>query len=376
MKAQIKLGRVAGIEIGLHYSWFIIALLITLSLVGQFHSLNPEWGEGVIWTTAIATSLFFFASIVAHELSHSAVAKARGLPVRAITLFALGGVAQIERESDSASTEFWMAIAGPISSILIGVVCLGLALALGWPLGANPSTPLQAMLMWLGYINISLGIFNLVPGFPLDGGRVLRGIIWWVTGDGVRATRIAARVGQVVAFGFILIGVWRFFHGAGLGGLWIAFIGWFLMDAARASRAEVEISRMLLGVRVADLLERDCLEVDGNDNLQTFVNESLLRTGKRCFLVRVGKEIEGIVTPQEIKGTDHARWPFITVAEVMRPLDQLHAVTPETPVTEALEIMTREDVNQLPVVKEGHVEGFISRSGILRLLQTRAELGM
>jgi predicted transcriptional regulator len=260
--------------------------------------------------------------------------------------------------------------------VLIGIVCLGLAAALGWPLGANPETPLQAMLMWLGYINISLGIFNLVPGFPLDGGRVLRGIIWWITGDGVRATRIAARVGQVVAFGFILVGVWRFFHGAGLGGLWIAFIGWFLMDAARASRAEVEISRMLSGLRVKDLLERDCLEVDGNDNLQTFVSEYLLRTGKRCFLVRNGTDIEGIITPQEIKETDHARWSYITVAEVMRPLDQLHAVTPDMPVTEALEIMAREDVNQLPVLKDGRVEGFISRGGILRLLQTRAELGM
>jgi CBS domain-containing protein len=269
-----------------------------------------------------------------------------------------------------------MAIAGPISSALIGVVCLALAAALGWPLGANPKTPLQAMLMWLGYINISLAIFNLVPGFPLDGGRVLRGIIWWATGDGVRATRIAARVGQIVALAFILFGVWRFFHGAGLGGLWIAFIGWFLLDAARASRAEVEITQMLRLVRVADLVERDCLEVDGHENLQTFVNEHLLRTGKRCFLVCNGIDIEGIITPQEIKETDPTRWPHMTIAQVMRPLDQLHAVTPDTPVTEAMEIMAREDVNQLPVVKGGHVEGFISRSGVLRLLQTRAELGM
>jgi hypothetical protein len=232
------------------------------------------------------------------------------------------------------------------------------------------------MLMWLGYINITLAIFNLVPGFPLDGGRVLRGIIWWATGDGPRSTRIAARVGQAVAFAFILIGVLRFFQGAGLGGLWIAFIGWFLLDAARASRAEVEISQMLRGVRVGDLVERDCLEVDGNENLLTFVNEHLLRTGKRCFLVRNGPDVEGIVTPQEIKGTDHARWPYITVAEVMRPVDKLRAVTPDTPVSEAMEIMAREDVNQLPVVKDGHVEGFISRGGVLRLLQTRAELGM
>jgi Zn-dependent protease len=374
MKAQIKLGRILGIEIGLHYSWIIIALLITMSLVSEFHALNPDWGEGIIWATAIATSLLFFASIIAHELSHAAVAKARQLPVRAITLFALGGVAQIEREADDAKTEFWMGIAGPIMSLVIGFFCLALAVVLGWPVGAVPETPLLAMLMWLGYINISLAIFNLIPGFPLDGGRVLRAIIWWATGDGVRATRIAARVGQFVAFGFIVLGILRFFAGAGLGGLWIAFIGWFLLEAARGSRAQVEISESLRGLRVGDMVERDCLIVDGHDNLQTFVDKYLLRTGKRCFLVRDGHGIDGLITPHEVKETDRERWPYTTIDEVKLPLDRLRVVTPETPVSEALEMMSREDVNQLPVVRDGRIEGVITRGGVLRLLQTRAEL--
>ncbi len=266
MKSHIKLGRIFGIEIGLHFSWFIIALLITLSLADQFHSLNSDWGEGVIWAAAIGTSLLFFVTIIAHELSHAAVAKARGLPVRSITLFALGGVAQIEREAGEASTEFFMGIVGPITSMLIGMLCLGLAWALGWTTLEVPRTPLLAMLMWLGFINIGLGIFNLVPGFPLDGGRVLRGIIWWATGDGLRATRIAARVGQVVAFAFIILGIFRFFAGAGIGGLWMAFIGWFLLEAAGASRAQVETSAVLGSVHAVDLLERDCLVVDGHDN--------------------------------------------------------------------------------------------------------------
>src|SRR6267142_757801 len=296
MKSHIKLGRIFGIEIGLHLSWFIIALLITLSLADQFHAFNSNWGEGVIWATAIGTSLLFFAAIIAHELSHAMVAKARRLPVRSITLFALGGVAQIEKEAGEASTEFWMGIAGPIMSLLIGVICLTLAWAFGWSPLTIPHTPLLAMLMWLGYINISLAIFNLIPGFPLDGGRVLRGIVWWLTGDGVRATRIAARIGQVVAFLFIITGIIRFFTGAGIGGLWIAFIGWFLLDAAGASRAQVEVSTVLRGVRAADLLERDCLVVDGHENLQTFVNDYLLRTGKNCFLVQNGHGIEGIIT--------------------------------------------------------------------------------
>jgi len=376
MKSHIKLGRIFGIEIGLHLSWFIIALLITLSLADQFHAFNSNWGEGVIWATAIGTSLLFFAAIIAHELSHAMVAKARRLPVRSITLFALGGVAQIEREAGEASTELFMGLAGPIMSVLIGIVCLALAWALGWtPLGI-PRTPLLAMLMWLGYINISLAIFNLIPGFPLDGGRVLRGIVWWITGDGVRATRIAARIGQVVAFAFIITGIARFFMGAGFGGLWISFIGWFLLDAANASRRQVEVSSHLRGIRAGDLIERECEVVSAHENLQHFVDEHLLRTGNQCFLVRDGHGIEGIITPYEVAATDRARWADMTIDQAMRPLDQLPSVDPDTPITEAIETMDRENANELPVARNGRIEGFITRGGVLRLLQNRAALEM
>jgi Zn-dependent protease len=178
MKAQIRLGRIFGIQIGLHYSWLIIALLVALSLAGQFHAANPQWGEVTIWATAIVTAALFFVSIILHELSHAAVAKARGLPVRSITLFALGGVAQIEKDATDPKTEFWMAIVGPIASVIIGSVCLGLASLFGWRTPTTPETPLVAMLMWLGVINIALGVFNMIPGYPLDGGRVFRAIVW------------------------------------------------------------------------------------------------------------------------------------------------------------------------------------------------------
>jgi Zn-dependent protease/CBS domain-containing protein len=376
MEAQIKLGRVLGVEIGLHYSWLIIALLITLSLAGHFQVANPAWGRGVIWATAIVTGLLFFAAIVAHELSHAAVARARGLPVRSITLFALGGVAQIEREAADAKTEFWMGIVGPITSAVIGVVFLGIAAALGWTAMSTPDTPLLAMLVWLGYINISLALFNMVPGFPLDGGRVLRALVWWRTGDAARATRIAAQVGQLVAMAFIATGVLRFFAGAGLGGLWIAFIGWFLLDAARASHAQVGIAQALRGVRVADVMERDCPSVDGLSNLQTLADEYLLRTGRRCALVVEKGRVVGLITLQEVKQVERTRWPYTTVDSAMRPLDQLRTVAPDTPVLEALEVMGRDDLNQLPVVSDRRLEGLISRGHVLRLLQTRAELNM
>lgn len=374
MKAQIKLGRVFGVEIGLHYSWFLIALLITLSLAAQFSLNNPDWSDSLRWGLAITTALLFFAAIVAHELSHALVARLRGLPVRSITLFALGGVAQIEKEAPDAKTEFWMGIVGPITSLVIGGICLSIALALGWTPPGFPSRPLPAMLMWLGYINIMLAVFNMIPGFPLDGGRVLRGILWWLTGDAKRATTIAARVGQFIAFGFIVLGLVRFFGGAGFGGLWIAFIGWFLLSASRESYAQVAITEGLRGVRVADVMARDYPTVDGNSNLQTFVEEHLVRTGRRCFVVTLNGRAEGMITPNEVSHLERARWPYTTVAEVMRPLDQVRTVAPDAPVNDALEIMAREDLNQLPVVAAGELAGVVSRGHVLQLLQTRAEL--
>jgi len=375
METHVPLGRVLGVKIGFHFSWILIAFLIVFSLSARFRMTNPDWGAGTIWVLSIATAALFFASIVAHELSHAMVAKARGLPVHSITLFALGGVARIEKESADAKTEFWMGIVGPISSAFIGVLCLAAASALGWPFMADPETPLLAMLVWLGYINVVLAVFNMLPGFPMDGGRVLRAAVWHATGDEHRATRVATTSGQAVAFGFIMLGIIGFFQGAGLGGLWLAFIGWFLLGAARASAAQLEVSESLRGVRVSDVMSRDCPIVDGRSNLETFV-EDVLRTGSRCFLIVENGRVTGLITPHEVKSVEKSQWPYKTVYEVMKPLDQLRTVTPDTPASEALEIIGRQDVNQLPVVSDGRLEGIVSRERILRYLVTRAELNM
>ena len=374
MKAQIKLGRIFGVEIGLHYSWFIIALLITLSLAGHFQVNNPGWSSTLRWGVALVTALLFFVAIVLHELSHALVAQARGLPVRSITLFALGGVAQIEKEAADAKTEFWMGIIGPITSFVIGVLCLLLTVALGWTPPDFPQDPLPAMLMWLGYINIGLAIFNMIPGFPLDGGRVLRGALWWITGNARRATTIAARVGQVIAFAMIVYGVWQFFSGTGFNGLWITFIGWFLLSAARESYAQMMVTEGLRGLRVADVMSGDLSTVDARDNLQSFAEDQLMRTGRRFFIVTLDGRPEGIVTLNEINAVPRPRWPYTTIADVMRPLDRTQTVGPNTPVTEALELMASQDLNQLPVVSGGTLAGLISRAHILQLLQTRAQL--
>jgi Zn-dependent protease/predicted transcriptional regulator len=374
MKAQIRLFRIFGIQIGLNYSWLLIAVLVVLSLAGQFAATNPQWGTNVIWAVAILTALLFFAAIVVHELSHAAVAKARGLPVRSITLFALGGVAQIEKEASDAKTEFWMGIAGPITSALIGLICLGIAAGIGWTPTRAHQSPWAAMLGWLGVINIALAVFNMIPGFPLDGGRVLRAIIWWITGNASRATRVATAIGQLIAFGFIIVGLFRFFNGAGFAGLWLTFIGWFLLDAARSTYAQFETIERLRGLRVRDIMVGDWPVIDANTNLQTFVDDHLLRSGKRCFIVEEDGRVAGMVTPHEVKDVERQRWPQLTVREVMLPLKNLHAVKPATTLTEALQTMGREDVNQLPVMNNDRLAGIISRGHILRVLQTRAEL--
>ena len=374
MKAQIKFGHIFGVEIGLHYSWFLIAFLITLSLEGEFQVNNPQWSDSLRWSLAVITAMLFFISIVVHELSHALVAKARHLPVRSITLFALGGVAQIEKEAADAKTEFWMGIVGPITSAVIGLLCLGLALALGWTPPQFSHNPLTAMLMWLGVINLGLAMFNMIPGFPLDGGRVLRGILWWITGNARRATTIAARVGQIIAFLMIIYGVIRFFAGAGINGIWLAFIGWFLLSASRESYAQMVVSDSLRGLRVADVMSGEYTTIDANVNLQTFAEEHLMRSGRRFFVVTVNEHPEGIVTLSEINEIARTRWPYTTVGDVMRPLNRTRTVGPNTPVTEALEVMASQDLNQLPVVSGGSLAGLISRSHILQLIQTRAQL--
>jgi Zn-dependent protease/predicted transcriptional regulator len=375
MRSSIRLGRVFGIEIGLHYSWFLIALLIVMSLSSQFQASHAEWGLNIIWALSILTAILFFVTLLAHEMSHALVARARGLNTTAITLFALGGVAQIEKEPEDAKTEFLVGIVGPFSSAVIGLASLGIAWAVGWRIGATPETPLLAMFVWLGYINLSLAAFNMIPGYPLDGGRILRSILWMFSHDVVRATKMASNVGKVIALLFIALGIFRFFGGAGFGGLWIAFIGWFLLQAATASATSVTLTADLKGVRVSDVMTSDCVTLDGNMNVAQFVEDYLLRSGKRCFVVQQNGEMAGLVTAHEIKELDRARWPYTTLSDIMRPLDELHTVGPSTPVMEALETMGRDDVNQLPVVSGSHLDGIITRANVVQFLHTRAELG-
>ena len=379
MIPHITLGRVFGITIGLHVSWFFIALLITLSLAAHFSETNPTWASSTVWLSAIATGFLFFLAIVVHELAHALVARVRGVPIRSITLFALGGVANMDKDVGDAKTEFWMGIAGPIMSIAVGGLCLGIVWALGgFEAGSEltPHTPPMAVFAWLGYINLMLAAFNMIPAFPLDGGRVLRAALWGFQGDKRRATWIAVRTSQIIAVLFIVVGFVGFFSGGSFGGLWIAIIGWFLFGAAEASLLQMEMVTALQGLRVRDVMAQDCVRVSPDVSLQTLADDYVLRTGQRCFLVADDGRIKGLVAAGDLKSVERELSPTTHVDAVMRPLEQVKRVKPETSLAEALEMMARDDLNQLPVMSNGHLEGILTRSHILRVLESRAELGM
>jgi len=374
MRSNIKLGKIFGIEVGLNYSWFLIAALMALSLGQHFRQTNRDWSTSEIWIAAFLTAALFFVTLLLHELAHSLVAKKRGLKVTEITLFALGGVSQIEDDATDAKTEFLVAIAGPVASVFIGFGCLGMAQGLGWQHATEPTTAVSAVLVWLGYINISLAIFNMIPAFPLDGGRVLRSIIWTFSKDEPRSTRIAARVGEAIAVLFILDGIWRYFSGAGFGGLWIAFTGWFLLDAAKASYAQGKrktTAAAIRGIRVADLMSQGCVAVDGAISLREFVDAYLLRMAQRCFAVKDHGHLAGMISRSDVAAIPSELWHTTTVRAAMHPIDDLHTVTPDTSVLDALKLMLRGNVSQLPVVANGDVEGVLFRSQLAQLLKAQ-----
>lgn len=372
LKNAIRIARIGGISINIHVSWILIFILVTWSLAaGYFPQNYPDWSPVLYWTIGLATSVLFFVSVLLHELAHSFVARARGLPVHDITLFIFGGVSQLEDEPETAGTEFVMALVGPLTSLALGV-----SFGVVWLAARGVSEPLAALGGYLAGINVLLAFFNLIPGFPLDGGRVLRSILWQASGNLQRSTRWASLVGQGVAYLFILWGIWRIFTGDWVGGLWIAFIGWFLDNAASSSYQQLTIRNLLAGHKVKEVMSRECLEVGPNTPLDRLVNEHVLPRGARCFPVVEGGLVKGLLTLHNIKGISQDRWASTTVGQVMTPLDGLKKVSPDEELWAAMQNMTQDGVNQLPVMDDGHLLGMLGRDNIVSFIRIKGELGM
>lgn len=370
LKGGIPLGRYFGISIRLHYSWFIIFILITWALAtGSFRSSYPDWSPATYWGLGVATSVLFFCSVLIHELSHSLVAQAAGIPVKAITLFVFGGVSQISKEPRSPNVEFRMALAGPLSSLILGGIFWGIHVAT-----RDVNQPAAALSYWLAWINAVNAGFNLIPGYPMDGGRVLRSIIWWRTGSLRNSTRIAAIIGRAIGYLFIFGGIFWIFWGNWLNGLWIALIGWFLETVAAGSYQQVAFQDILRGHKVSEVMTRECPAVSPKLTVEQLVHDYVLNSGRRCFPVVDDSRLLGLVTLNDIKGVPRELRLTKTVQETMTPFDKLKWVKPDDDLTDVLQILTTEDVNQLPVVENGSIVGMIARDNLLSFIRTRSEL--
>lgn len=384
MKSGFSIGRIFGINIRIDWSWLFIFMLITWNLAAVFAQFHANWSAGLAWATAVAAALLFFASVLAHELAHSLVARARGVPVRSITLFMFGGVSDIQREPPSPLAEFLIAIVGPATSIGLGLAFIALSGAAAGSIGlaGGPANliaglnPLATLLLWLGPINLLVGLFNLIPGFPLDGGRVLRSILWAITHNLRRATRWASAVGQGVAWLMIAAGIAMVFGldlpilGTGLiSGLWLAFIGWFLNNAAAQSYQQVVIEDALDGVPVVQLMRTNPPAVPATISVGSLVQDYIMGTDDQSFPVMDGDQLAGIVTLEDVQKVPHAQWTATTVRQIMTPADKMAEVTPDEDAAEAMRELTERDVRQLPVVSDGRLVGMLRRRDIARWLQ-------
>jgi len=363
----IRIGRLFGIEVAVHPSWFIVLAFFAYSLAtGFFPRMYPGWSPVSAWTVALIATLLLFASVLAHEFGHSLVALRQGIPVRSITLFILGGVSQLEREPDTPGREAWMAIAGPLVSAAIGGLTLAGAYLLHGP------EQLVAVLTYLGFANLTLLVFNLIPGFPLDGGRVLRALLWRMTHDVVRATRWAAATGQVFAVAFMVLGVVEILLTGAFAGIWLILVGWLLIGAARATSKQTQIDHELSGVPAGRLMTRFDGWLSPYMTLDWAAQERFVDWDTRCLPVAAedpAAEYGGLMCARDLARAQRERYDRDRVRDVMTPAGDLPAVTPETQAVDVLRLLREKAADRAVVVDAGgRLLGFIDVDAILRFV--------
>ena len=379
MNASVRLGKIWGIEIGLHWSLSLVFVLIVWSLGGAyFPDMYPDLPDGAAWALAAVTAVLFFVSILLHELGHSWVALREGLTVKSIVLFIFGGVAQIGQRSPTARTELLVAVGGPVVSLILALLFGALALV------ASANDYLEAPAAYLLRINLALLLFNLIPGFPLDGGRILRALVWQATDDERRATQVAMVAGQIVAFGFMIVGGWLAFNDRFADGIWLILIGWFLQNAAATETASGTLERALEGVRVSQVMRTDWPRVPVRLKVRQLIDEYVLGTGapgQRAFIVDddAVDPPRGLVSLTDVAKLPRERWDWVGLNEIMVPWPRVVRVPPAMPLLEALRAMDDAEVNQVPVTDPANgdrVVGLLSREQILRHIRVRSELGL
>jgi Zn-dependent protease/CBS domain-containing protein len=369
MNENLSLGRIAGIHVGLNWSLLVVAALIAWSIAtGILPAAAPGQTSAAYWTAGVVSAFVYLASLLAHELAHSIVATRRGVKVEGITLWLFGGVSRFSSESSSPGSQAWITFVGPLTSLVLGAIFLLVAAVVGG--GAN-SALLSASLAWLGYINILLGVFNLLPAFPLDGGRILQSLIWRGTGDRLRATRIAARIGMAFAFLFIAYGLITFFAaGSPIGGVWAVFLGWFLLSAARAEEAGGLIRQALSRVSVADVMTPNPVQAPDDISVEEALHSYVLTSRHSTFPTHdAAGQLSGLLTMAALKNVAPDARATIRIRGIICPLDQVSTAKPADPATNLLDVSDGCSEGRTLVVDNGRLVGIVSPSDINRLLQ-------
>lgn len=389
MNKGIRIAKIFGITVKVDWSWLLILLLVIWNLSTAFSQLHPDWELWFTILIAIIAALLFFLSVLIHELAHSLVAKGQGIPVNSITLFLFGGVSNIREEPKSPGSEFLMAILGPVTSLVLGFVLLlvsGIGLQVG---NVNIEQPMEfiqdlgavrTLAVWLGSINIILGIFNLIPGFPLDGGRVLRSIFWAITNNLRKATRWASIIGQIIAWGMIISGIAMIFgvripfFGEGLAnGVWLILIGWFLNNAASSGYEQMIVRNVLEGVPVRQVTKRNPPTVPGNIGVDALIEDYIMQTDDHAFPVMEDDRLIGIVCLDDVRSIGSADRAKKQVRDIMTPRSELITVGPEEDAHKALQALARNAIRQLVVLEDDQLVGLVRRRDIVRFLQLQSD---
>ena len=371
--AGFRIAKILGIPIYLDATWLLIFGLITYTLAMNFRQMHPQWTPTEHWSLGILTSLLFFGSVLFHELAHSVVALHYQIPVHSITLFLFGGIARIGREPSKPVQEFNIAVAGPLASFLLAGAFGAITLLL-------PSAQMVgALARILGGSNFILAVFNLAPGFPLDGGRIFRAIVWGVTKDFSRATLVAGSSGKVVAYALMGIGGYEaFYKNDWYSGLWLGVIGLYLLNAAQQSIAQMTIRDALAGLHASDVMSHEVPTIEGHVTLEEYGAE-VLRTGRRCHLVLSGDRLVGMMNVHTLNAVPREQWANNSVQSAMIPRDKIQWTSPDEPLLKLLERLLTADINQMPVVSGAtdqapQIVGMVTRDSILRVMQTHSEL--
>ncbi|HWP59677.1 MAG TPA: site-2 protease family protein [Candidatus Acidoferrales bacterium] len=368
----LRLFRIGGIQITLDYSWFMVFALVLWSLsAGYFPNAYPGQPTQTYWTVGLLATFLFFFSIITHELSHSLMAIRSGIKIPEITLFIFGGMARLSEEANDPKTEFKIAVVGPLTSFALALVFWLLASALR---GEQPSIVVQ-MFSYLAWINFALGVFNLVPGFPLDGGRILRALWWWKTGSLVSSTRVASDWGKGLAVALMVLGGVQIFAGALVGGVWLILIGMFLRGLAESSYQEIALRKSLEGTRVEDVMICDVVTVSPDLSVKRAISDYFLRYGYHGFPVTSDGRVLGVVSLASIKDIPESEQATKTLAEVMTPLKDELTIAPHAQLSEALARMSQLELGRLLVMRGDDMVGMITKTGLLRFLEIKRVLG-